>query len=73
MEMFDTADEIVEAVSNEDDVVKRKAAVKALVGFATHEKDFMTSGVGHKGLAGKVTVTCLFMVIRNMGPRKEVM
>jgi len=70
MEMFDSADKIVEAVSNEDDIVKRKAAIKALVGFATHEKEWMTSSIGDKGLAGKVTVSLLFIAISNMGKPK---
>ena len=67
MDMFNTADEIIEAVCNEDDIVIRKAAIKSLVGFATHEKDYMTSNVGQEGLPGKVTVSLLFMAIRNMG------
>ena len=70
MDMFATADEIIEAVCDEDDIVKRRAAIKVLIGFAVHEKDYMTSGVGKEGLVGKVTVSLLFMAIRNMGQPK---
>jgi hypothetical protein len=67
MEMFSTAEEIVEAVCNEDDIAKRKAAVKTLVGFAIHKKDYMASSVGAEGLAGKVVVSLLFMATQNVG------
>jgi hypothetical protein len=71
MEMFKDADEMVEAICTEKDATKRKAAIKVLVGFATHAQDFMTSGVGDEGLAGEVTMSLLYIAIGNMGKSKK--
>ncbi|MBA7689287.1 hypothetical protein ES703_97793 [subsurface metagenome] len=71
MDMFNDANEIVEAINGAEDVEERKAAIKVTVGFALHEKDWMTSGVGKDGLVGKLTVSLLFLSIRNMGPKPK--
>lgn len=71
MEMFNTADEIVEAINGVEDVEERMAALKVVVGFALHEKEWMTSGVGEDSLVGKLTLSMLFLTIRNMGPRPK--
>ena len=69
MDMFNNANEIVEAINSIENVEERKAALKVVVGFALHEKEWMTSSVGEDSLAGKLTVSILFLTIRNMNPK----
>ena len=72
MDMFNDPDEIVEAICNAEDIVERNAAIKVAVGFALHEEGLMTADVGKDSLSAKVTVSLLFLSIKNMGKPKEV-
>ena len=67
MDMFNDADEIIEAICNAEETVERNAAIKVAVGFALHEKGLMTADVGKDSLSSKVTVSLLFLSIKNMG------
>ena len=70
MEIFETTDEIVEAVMNCKDREEAKAALRVIVGFAMHDQGTMTSGVSQQGLPNKVTLSLLIISVQNMGKPK---
>lgn len=69
MEIFETADEMVNAITNCKDPKEAKNALKVLVGFSMHEKGAMTSGVEQTGLPNKITLSLLMVAVKNMAKK----
>ena len=70
MEILETADSIVEAITNCKDPKEAKDALRVAVAFATHDKSIMTNGVGKSGLPSKITLSLLMISIKNMSVPK---
>lgn len=70
MEILETTDAIVKAITNCKDPKEAKDALRVVVTFAMHDKGIMTDGVGKPGLPSEVTLSLLMVSIQNMGKPK---
>lgn len=71
MELFNTGEEIAEAIYTAEDAVDRKDAIRVVVAFVLHESNEMTRHTGEGSLAGKVTLSLLILSIKNLTPKKK--
>ena len=69
MDILETTDSIVEAITNCKDPKEAKAALRVVVAFAMHDKGIMTDGVGKKGLPTKIILSLLMVSINNMSKK----
>ena len=69
MEIFNTTDEIVEAIYTQEDAVERKAAIRVAVKFALHDATDLTKDMDTSSLANKVLLSLLMLSIQNMNPK----
>lgn len=67
MEILETTDAVVEAITNCKDPKEKKDAIKVVVAFAMHDKEAMTSGVDKPGLPNKISLSLLMVSVQNMG------
>ncbi len=72
MELLETTDSIVEAITNCKDPKEAKDALRVIVAFAMHDKDVMTNGVNKPGLPNQVTLSLLMVSVQALGESKEV-
>jgi len=70
MDILETTDEMVEAIMSCKDKEEAKIALKVVVGFALHDKESMTLGMGQTGLAKKVTLSLLIVAVQKFGKEK---
>ena len=70
MEVFNTTDEVVDAIMDCKDKEEVRAALRVVVGFGMHDSEPMTSGVRQKGLPNKITLSLLMISVQNMAKPK---
>ena len=69
MEIFNTADEIVDAIYVHEDSVERKAAIRVAVKFAMRDADDISKDMDTSSLANKVLLSLLMLSIQGMKPK----
>ena len=70
MEILETTDSIVEAITNCKDPKERKDALRVAIAFAMHDRNIMTDGVRKPGLPNQITLSLMMVSIQNMGRPK---
>ena len=71
VDIFNSVDEVIDSITDCKDKKEAKAALRAAVGFAMHDKEATTSGIDLNGLPKKVTLTILMHGLQSIGKFKE--
>jgi len=66
MKLFDSVEEIIEAIATCEDEADVRSALKALVLVATHDRKLDKDDFPQDSLSGSVLVSVMILAVKNM-------
>ena len=66
MKVFNSTDEVIEAIVTCEDKKEVNLAMKALLALATHDKAINKDDFSPDGLAGSVLISTMMLAVKNL-------